>query len=260
MLKLGMPTLIETDTLEECAALCRELNLDFIELNMNLPQYQLDKINVSYFKDVADKYEIFYTIHFDENLNVSDFNQYIADGYRRTVIETIELAKELNIPVINMHLSKGVYFTLPDRKVYLFSEYIEQYLHSIMDFRIACEKAIGDCDIKICIENCNGYTEFQKEGLKLLLESLVFGLTFDIGHNHSCGGLDQLYIMENEDKLCHMHMHDALAGKDHLPLGKGELNIHKYLKLAASHNCLIVLETKTVDGLRESVNLIRNAI
>ena len=37
MLKLGMPTLMETDTLESCAALCRELKLNFIELNMNLP-------------------------------------------------------------------------------------------------------------------------------------------------------------------------------------------------------------------------------
>ena len=37
MFRCGMPTLIETETLEECAALCRELELDFIELNMNLP-------------------------------------------------------------------------------------------------------------------------------------------------------------------------------------------------------------------------------
>ena len=33
----GMPTLIETNSLEECAALCKNLQLDFIELNMNLP-------------------------------------------------------------------------------------------------------------------------------------------------------------------------------------------------------------------------------
>lgn len=32
----GMPTLIETNTLEGCAVLCKDFNLDFIELNMNL--------------------------------------------------------------------------------------------------------------------------------------------------------------------------------------------------------------------------------
>ena len=110
MLKFGMPTLIETSSLEESAALCRKLKLDFIELNMNLPQYQLAEIDIPYFKEIADKYDIFYTIHLDENLNISDFNPYIAEGYRRTVTDTIELAKKLSIAVINMHLSCGVYF------------------------------------------------------------------------------------------------------------------------------------------------------
>ena len=62
----GMPTLIETSTLEECAKLCAELGLNFIELNMNMPQYQLDKIDVDYFKSIADRYGIYYTIHLDE--------------------------------------------------------------------------------------------------------------------------------------------------------------------------------------------------
>ena len=120
----GMPTLIETSTLEDCAVLCKELNLNFIELNMNLPQYQLLDIDIPHFNDVAKKYGIFYTIHLDENLNISDFNPYIAEGYRRTVVETIALAKELGVSIINMHLSSGVYFTLPDKKWYLFAEYL----------------------------------------------------------------------------------------------------------------------------------------
>ncbi len=144
MLQLGMPTLIETNTLDECAVLCRELQLDFVELNMNLPQYQLDRMDILHFKQIANQYGIFYTIHLDENLNISDFNPYIAEGYRRTVTETIELARELGIPIINMHLSCGVYFTLPDRKIYLFSRYREQYLKSITHFRQICEDAVHD--------------------------------------------------------------------------------------------------------------------
>ena len=92
MLQLGLPTLIETRTLSECAALCRKLGLDFIELNMNLPQYQLNVLDIPLMKNIAARYGVFYTIHLDENLNVSDFNPYIADAYRRTVSETIRLA------------------------------------------------------------------------------------------------------------------------------------------------------------------------
>lgn len=252
----GMPTLIETNSLEECAALCKELQLDFIELNMNLPQYQLDKIDVTYFRKMAERYGIFYTIHLDENLNISDFNLYIAEGYRRTVADTIELAKQLDIPVINMHLSCGVYFTLPDRKVYLFFQYREQYLKSIIDFREMCTDAIGDSGIKICIENCDGFPQFQKEALQILLASPVFGLTFDIGHNHSCGGVDEPYIIENKGYLYHMHMHDALGKKNHMALGNGELDLSKYLQLAKEQSCRIVLETKTIEGLTQSVNWI----
>ena len=256
----GMPTLIETSTLEECAKLCAELGLDFIELNMNMPQYQLDKIDVDYFKSIADKYGIYYTIHLDENLNVSDFNPYIAEAYTKTVTDTIEIAKHLGVRVINMHMTRGVYFTLPDRKVYLLSEYKEQYLKSIVAFRNMCENAIGDADIKICIENCDGYEDFQKEAIELLLESKVFALTFDVGHNHGIGGTDEEFVMKHKNRLHHIHLHDAEGTKNHLALGTGEMNIEKYINLANEHNCRAVLETKTIDGLKQSVEWLTKKI
>lgn len=249
----GMPTLIETSSLEECAKLCVDLGLEFIELNMNLPQYQLDKIDVEQFKNVADKYGIYYTIHLDENLNVCDFNPYVAEAYKKTVADTIEIAKQLDVRVLNMHMARGVYFTLPDRKVYLFSEYKEQYFKSVVDFRNMCEKAIGTADVKICIENCDGYTDFQQEAIELLLESKVFALTFDVGHNHGIGGTDEEFIMKHKDRLQHIHLHDAEGRKNHLALGTGEIDIEKYINLANEQNCRVVLETKTIDGLKQSM-------
>lgn len=254
---LGMPTLIETNTLPECAKLCAELGLDFIELNMNMPAFQLDKIDVDYFRSIADKYGIYYTIHLDENLNVSDFNPYVAEAYRKTVADTIEIAKRLDTKVLNMHIAKGVYFTLPDRKVYLFSKYKEQYLKSIVDFRDMCETAIGDADIKICIENCDGYEDFQKEAIELLLQSNVFALTFDVGHNHGIGGTDEEFIMKHKDRLQHIHLHDADGRKNHLALGTGKMDVEKYINLAKEQNCRVVLETKTIDGLKQSVEWLK---
>lgn len=256
VIDFGMPTLIETSTLKECTKLCAELGLDFIELNMNLPQYHLDKIDVNYFKSIADKYGVYYTIHLDENLNINDFNPYVADAYIKTVAATIEIAKKLNIRVLNMHMAKGVYFTLPDRKVLLFSEYKEQYLKSIIDFRDMCENAIDDADIKICIENCDGYEGFQKEAIELLLESKVFALTFDVGHNHGIGGIDEEFIMKHKDRLNHIHLHDAQGRKNHLALGTGEIDVRKYINLAKEKNCRVVLETKNIDGLKKSMEWI----
>ena len=83
MTKFGMPTLIETATIEECAALCEASNLSFIEMNMNLPQYQVQTMDAARLKAVAKEYGIGYTIHLDENMNVADFNPDVAAAYRR---------------------------------------------------------------------------------------------------------------------------------------------------------------------------------
>jgi hypothetical protein len=55
MLKFGMPTLIETDTIEQCAALCADPGLSFIEMNMNLPQYQVQTMDLARLRKAAEK-------------------------------------------------------------------------------------------------------------------------------------------------------------------------------------------------------------
>lgn len=256
-----MPTLIETANLEECARLCKKLGLRFIELNMNLPQYQLHKIDTEKFLQIAEKYGIYYTIHLDENLDISDFNTYVANAYTKTVLETITLAQRLHAPVLNMHLSKGVYFTLPEEKVFLFSEYKEIYLESIKQFINACEFAIKDSQIKICLENTDGFTDFHLEAIELFIKSPVFALTFDIGHDYCIGSRDENVILGYGEKLCHMHFHDANKnGKNHLALGTGEIDLPKYIRLAEKNNCRAVLETKTVDGLKKSVEWIKKNV
>ena len=253
-MKFGIPTLIEFNDIEECVLLCQKYNLDFIEISMSLPQYTVEAIDVNRFNEIALKYGVSYTIHLDENTNFFDFNTYTAEASKKYVADSIELAKRLNVRTINMHFNRGEKFTLPDCKIYLYERYSGHYLKSIYEFRTMCEKTIGDANIKICIENCNGYPDFQKEALGILLESDVFGLTFDIGHNHSCGGLDEPYIIENKSKLCHMHLHDAIGKKHHMPLGLGELDLNNYLNLARDCDCSVVVEVKTTEGLKNSVN------
>ena len=197
MVDIGMPTLIELPEIEDCAALCSKLGLQFVELNMNLPQYQTVSLDTDRLEAAAKRYGIYFTIHLDENLNVSDFNPFVAQAYTRTVLETIRIARRLNIPVLNMHLSEGVYFTLPDRKI----------------FRETCENNIGASNLKICIENSSGYTDFQLLALDLLLESTVFALTFDIGHDYCINHKDEPIIISRRDRLHHFHFHDATAGK-----------------------------------------------
>lgn len=254
----GMPTLIECSSLDESIDLCKELKLDFIEINMNMPQYQKENIDLDRMKSCIDKDNIFFTIHLDENLNVCDFNRAVAEAYVDTVMFTIDIAKKLNIPILNMHMARGVYFTLPDKKVYLFEKYKEIYLENLIKFRDLCDEKIGGSNVKICIENSDGYEDFMKEGIDTLLQSKVFALTFDIGHDYCIGNKDIGFIKQRIERLKHMHLHDAIGKKNHISLGRGEIDIKEKLDMAVRGNCRCVLETKTIEGLRESVRYVRN--
>jgi sugar phosphate isomerase/epimerase len=259
-MQFGMPTLIENTSLLENARLCCELDLDFIELNMNMPDFQVEQIAFrrQEFLEIANSYDIYYTIHIDENFNVCDFNSLVSKAYMDSMLSTIELAKELNVPILNMHMNQGVYFTLPDVRVYLFERYKEIYIQRITEFRDICEEAIGDSNISICIENTDGFLHYQKEALDILMESKVFSLTWDIGHSHSVNDIDEAYISKHEDKLKHFHIHDALGRKNHLTLGTGEINLTERIKVAKACDCRCVIETKTIKALKESVAWIRN--
>lgn len=251
---LGMPGMIELRDAEECARVCRELGLDFVELNSNFPQYQIRNMDAAELNRIASEYGVTYTIHLDDEMNVAEFNPYVAEAYRRTAREFIELAKRIGAKKINMHLSRGAKYTLPTKVIYFFEAYLEDYLANMRLFRDTCQEAVGDSGIMICVENTNGFTSFQRAGLEVLLESPVFGLTLDVGHNYCAGCVDENWILAHADRLHHMHIHDAYQGtRDHRALGTGEIDLGRWFALAEERGCSVVLETKTVEALRQSV-------
>ena len=80
-MQFGMPTLIENRTLEDNAALCSGLGLQFIELNMNFPEFQTEKLEqTDILMRLAEQNGIYYTIHLDENLNIADFNRLVSEA------------------------------------------------------------------------------------------------------------------------------------------------------------------------------------
>ena len=126
---LGMPVLIELGSLEGNIDFCRSLGLDLLELNMNLPYLQIERL-----REVTLPGDLHFSIHLPEELNVWDYNPKVRNAYRDTLTETMELAASNNIKVLNMHMNRGVYFTLPHRKVYLFEENPEYFREKTEEF------------------------------------------------------------------------------------------------------------------------------
>ena len=269
-MQFGMPTLIENRTLEDNLVLCRELGLSFIELNMNFPEYQVHYLEYTdALKEFAEKAGVYFTIHLDEQLNIADFNPLVSSAYMETVRRSIEVAKNL-LPLrdkygdpsqpltLNMHMHHGIYITLPDRKVQMYERDFATYIGAWEFFRDHCDAWIGDSDVRIVIENTDGFKDYEKRAIELALMSPKFGLTWDIGHSKGVKEIDVPFIRAHEDRLLHMHVHDATEeGRNHLALGDGKLDLAERLATAERHNARCVLETKTIEALRKSVAWLR---
>lgn len=277
-LHFGMPTLIELNSLKENVELCKKLKLNFIELNMNIPLFSVlgieDENNFELKKIIEElnfyqkEFGIYFTIHLDENFNFADSNIYIKNAYLKTLKAVIKNSKKINCPIINMHLNKGIYFTLPTEKVFLFEKYKEEFNNSLEEFIKFCNCEISDSNIFISIENTDGWTDFEKKSIKKILMNKNFSLTFDIGHSQAIGNIDQNFILKNKSKLKHFHIHDGTLpnaatkqfGKNHLQLGTGNINLKEKIYLAKETNSRCVIETKTVESLVESVKWITKSL
>ncbi len=265
----GMPTLVENETPDADIRLCRSLGLRFIELNMNFPEYQLDRLeNIAPLIRMAEEAGIYYTIHLDENLNPADFNPLVAGAYLETVRRTIMAAKKL-LPlaerhgdgpmILNMHMHHGVHITLPDRKVQLYERDRSRYMADMRRFRDFCREWIGGAPVMMAVENTDGFRTYEKDAVEMFLESPCFGLTWDIGHSAATGEKDLPFIMAHEDRLIHFHIHDGSfrPPRNHLAAGDGEIDLPARLNVAASHRSRCVLETKTSQALKKTVEWLR---
>lgn len=249
----GMPYLLEMHSIEECCALAKELGLQFVELNANFPDCLLEKLDPAKLHQLSCKYDLFFTLHIEEEFNPFTFNTTVRNAWLKSCRHALSIAAALPMPIVNMHFPKGDFITLPDRRVCLYDYYSEDFKAALDAFRAMCEETLSGTSTRIAIENTNGWKAHEQRAIAYLLESPVFGLTLDIGHSHGTGDVDEPFFLRHDDRLIHMHGHDGLGRKNHLALGDGEINLRERFAWAKRRNARIVLETKTIEALRKSV-------
>ena len=257
-MKFGMPALVECADIYECVKLCSECGIDFVEMNSSFPQYIPEKLDVDRLNELKEKTGVFYTMHADEQMNPFDFNPSVSECYFGEMRKLIRFALAVGMPIINLHLLKGVYVTLPEKVILLTDVYKDEYMSQVKRFIQMCEDEIGNSPLKISIENVdtNPFTSSQLEALELFMKSPVFSLTLDVGHEMCLGYKDSFVFKEYPEKLMHMHLHDCDGKKPHLALGDGIMNIDEKLAML-SDNATCVIEVKTIAGLRKSVEYLK---
>ena len=254
---LGMPFLLENASVDDAAALCAELGLQFVELNMSFPLCQPERVTAEHLRALQARYGIYFTFHLDEDMAPCAFSAPVRAAWLQVAQQSIALARAIGAPAVNLHWLRGVYVTLPTRRDFLFSRYRDEYLQNTLRFRSVCEEA-SQGQVAVCIENTEqGWAPFQQEAIDLLLQSPAFALTLDTGHNCVAAYCDEPFYARHPGRLRHMHLHDATPNQCHMPLGAGTLDIAALIQRGDAAGARAVLEIKTVAALHDSVSYLR---
>ncbi len=246
-MKYGMPTLVELENILDNVNLAKAYNLDFIELNMDLPYCQNIK------KQELKKYNLEFTMHLSEKLNIAELNNNLRKSYLNETIRQIELGINNNIKKYNLHIDSGVYFTLPSGKYYLNDKYLDIYL---MNLEKSCQKLneiAKKYNIEINFENTKIHN-FTQKAINLINGFSNLGFTLDIGHNEKNKNL-AYQILKKTNKIRHIHIHDYDGKSDHLEIGKGIIDFKKYQKVV--NKCYAVIEVKEKQELINSLKKLK---
>ena len=252
-MKIGMPALIEYNTVEDNVLLCKKLGFDFIELNMNFPYNMIENLDPSYIKKLSSQNNIKFTMHMPDDADIGSFYPDVRNAYVKLFLDTIKWANEADITLINMHIVKGAHMTLPDKKVYINEKYSDEYNNNfISSLKIISQEAVKN-NIFICIENSSN---FELEYVQHILDKALYldniYLTWDVGHDYISNYTDKDVLFKYKNRIKHMHLHDANKDSDHLALFEGDLNIRELLKFANKNNLSTLVEVKNIIELTKS--------
>ncbi len=255
-MKLGIPILYEYDSLEENFKLAKEMDLDFVELNLNFGycRKEMEEGNVG---ELLGKYSLEATLHFYDEADLGTYDE-IVDAYLVLLDKYAKLGKGY-IKMINFHNNGGPVVTISGTKYYIYQKEYSSYLPKLLGNLKKAQTICKDNGIDMVIENVDtakgasflidNFKAFNKEG---------FGLNLDIGHDSMTGG-DFLKLIEKENlPLKEMHFHDGDGTRCHLALGKGNLDLRHLKNLAIKNDAYVLVEVKSSDDLRESIPFFRN--
>ena len=108
-----MPILVEFHSLSENIDLCKKLNLDFIELNLDIPYCFIDRLDTNSLKNNN------FTIHLSEKFDVGELNNSLRNFYLNEIEKIISFGIKYNIFKYNLHLDPGIHFSLPNKKIFI---------------------------------------------------------------------------------------------------------------------------------------------
>jgi sugar phosphate isomerase/epimerase len=259
-LPLGMPALIEFTSLEENVALCTRLGFDFVELNMNMPYSFPENLPAEKVREAAEENGIEFTMHAHDEVDLASFHDTIRKGHVQRCVEALEWCAESGAKLLNVHINRGVYFTLPDHQVWIYDQYRDRFKEMLVESMSQLIDLGRSLGVMVCTENSSNFQlPFVSEALDELSRIDGFKITWDTGHDAKVGYAERPVLMRHKNNIIHMHLHDYDGRSDHQVLMTGEIDIPAMLDFARERKARVLVETKTALSLEESMERLRRA-
>ena len=245
-----MPILVEFHSLAENIELCHELNLDFIELNLDIPYCFPENMDSKLLKENN------FTLHLSEKVDVGELNNSLREFYLNEIEKIISFGTKYNIFKYNLHLDPGIHFSLPDKKVFIYQEYLNDYLKAYKSSCDILSNIAKRYNAIILFENVKIET-YTLKAIEIISSYDNLFFTLDLGHNIRYGNIAKEKFLKYDNKIKHIHLHDFNGLKDHQELFIGILNIKEELDFCKSKNLDVLIEVKRKEELVNSVNKLK---
>lgn len=252
-MKLGMPQLYEFDTIEENLILAKQLNLDFIELNLNFGYCRKEMEEGKLF-DLLKKYDIEATLHFYDEADFGSYDE-VVNAYLSLLKKYSKLGKGY-IKMINVHNNPGPIVTISGIKNYIYDKEYNEYINRLISNLKKAEEICLENDIKLVIENTN-IPNYMIKTYKDLYEA-GFKFNYDIGHDDNDNYMLFDIIKNIPLEFDEFHIHDGNKKTCHLTLSEGTIELKYFKELAVKHNAYVVLEVKQKLDLIKSAPFFRS--
>lgn len=252
-MKLGMPILLEYNTIEDNLKLAKKLGFDFVELNLNFG-YCREEMEEGIVKDLLDKYGLEATLHFFDEADMGSYDE-VVEAYISLLKKYAILGNDY-IKKINIHNERGPVVTISGKKNFIYEKEYEKYLPKLIKNYQRIKDILSDLDIELVIENIDGIN-----GANFIYDNFInlskngFCFTLDVGHDYLENYRFFDLIVNNELNVTEMHLHDGLDKRCHLALGEGIIDIKTFKNYGIDNDLYVVLEVKSSSDMIKSVDI-----
>ncbi len=254
--------------LEAIRTLVEEYRIQAIELNGDFALLYPEVIDRSYYQQVADlQQELGFTctLHLPFLwVDGASLNEPIRQATMQSVGQFLEMAQPLQVESYVLHLwglwtsiLAGVQQLTPEEKQGLLGQLLRRSEYTLAE--------LGDLVFPeaICVENLERFPFdlmipiIQRQGMRICL---------DVGHLTVQGGDALSFVTEHWEQIGEIHLHDAVPKarggpgmRDHLPLGKGEVDYVAFMQILEKigYDKVLILEVNRESDLAQSLEAVR---